>query len=167
MLSIGQAGEWGYRNSSLQVTDFSTGDPSRAAARGGLGAVLGSKKVKAVVIDDAAQKAPYEYVDKEKYDAARKRLVEVITSRPSGFTQVGTISNVDGVGGMGMLPVNNFSGALMDVKQLKKINGDAFMAKLAKNGGKNGPPKTCGPAANDLCAKPVPAPRARHRLPTP
>jgi len=144
VLSIGQAGEWGYRNSSLQVTDFSTGDPSRAAARGGLGALLGSKKIKAVVIDDAATKAPYEYVDKDKYDTARKRLVEVLTSRPSGFTQVGTISNVDGVGGMGMLPVNNFSGALMDVKQLKKINGDAFMAKLAKNGGKNGLPCQAG-----------------------
>lgn len=150
VLSIGQAGERGYRNCTLQVTDASTGHPSRAAARGGMGAVLGSKKIKAVVIDEATTKATFDYADKAKYDAARKRLVEVITSRPSGFTTVGTISNVDMVGGMGLIPVKNFSGELYDIKKLKKINGDAFMAKLKKNGGKNQLP--CQPGCVVRCS---------------
>ncbi len=144
ILSIGLAGERGYRNSSVQVTDASTGHPSRAAARGGMGTVLGAKKIKAVVIDEATNKATFDYADKAKYDAARKKLVDGITSRPSGFTTVGTISNVAMVGGMGLIPVKNFSGELYDSKKLKKINGDAFMAKLKKTGGKNGLPCQAG-----------------------
>ncbi|UCC17219.1 MAG: hypothetical protein JSU58_01335 [Dehalococcoidales bacterium] len=144
ILSIGLAGERGYRNSSVQVTDASTGHPSRAAARGGMGALLGAKKIKAVVVNEAATKATFDYADKAKYDAARKKLVDGITSRPSGFSTVGTISNVDMVGGMGLIPVKNFSGELYDSKKLKKINGDAFMAKLKKTGGKNGQPCQAG-----------------------
>ncbi len=144
IVSIGLAGERGYRNSSVQVTDVSTGHPSRAAARGGMGALLGAKKIKAVVVDEATNKATVDYADKATYDAARKKLVDGITSRPSGFSTVGTISNVDMVGGMGLIPVKNFSGELYDSKKLKKINGDAFMAKLKKNGGKNGQPCQVG-----------------------
>ncbi len=144
ILSIGLAGERGYRNSSVQVTDFSTGHPSRAGARGGMGTVLGAKKIKAIVVDEAADKAGFDYADKAKYDEARKKLVDGITSRPSGFSTVGTISNVDMVGGMGLIPVKNFSGELYDSKKLKKINGDAFMAKLKKNDGKNGLPCQAG-----------------------
>jgi len=144
ILSIGLAGERGYRNSSVQVTDASTGHPSRAAARGGMGTILGAKKIKAVVVDEATNKATYDYADKAKYDAARKKLVDGITSRPSGFSTVGTISNVDMVGGMGLIPVKNFSGELYDSRKLKKINGNAFMAKLKKTGGKNGLPCQVG-----------------------
>src|SRR4030042_1242211 len=144
IVSIGLAGERGYRNSSVQVTDAATGHPSRAAARGGMGALLGAKKIKAVVVDEAATKATFDYADKAKYDAARKKLVDGITSRPSGFSTVGTISNVDMVGGMGLIPVKNFSGELYDSRKLKKINGDAFMAKLKKTGGKNGLPCQAG-----------------------
>lgn len=150
ILSIGLAGERGYRNSSVQVTDASTGHPSRAAARGGMGTVLGAKKVKAVVVAEATNKATFDYADKAKYDAARKKLVDGITSRPSGFSTVGTISNVDMVGGMGLIPVKNFSGELYDSKKLKKINGDAFMAKLKKNGGKNQLP--CQPGCVVRCS---------------
>ncbi len=49
--SIGLAGERGYRNSSIQFTDRE-GHPARAAARGGLGALMGSKGVKAIVFQD-------------------------------------------------------------------------------------------------------------------
>ncbi|MBE3581895.1 MAG: hypothetical protein IMW96_09750 [Thermoanaerobacteraceae bacterium] len=38
-ISIGSAGERLYRSASIQVSEFQTGHPSRAAARGGLGAL--------------------------------------------------------------------------------------------------------------------------------
>ena len=54
------------------------------------------------------------------------------------------------VGGMGLIPVKNFSGELYDSKKLKKINGDAFLAKLKKNGGKNQLP--CQPGCVVRCS---------------
>ncbi len=48
----GPAGEKRCANSSIAVTDME-GRPARHAARGGLGALMGSKRLKAIVIDDA------------------------------------------------------------------------------------------------------------------
>ncbi|MBU2551026.1 MAG: iron-containing alcohol dehydrogenase [Proteobacteria bacterium] len=52
VICIGPAGERLSRAASVSLTDM-YGDPSRNAGRGGLGAVMGSKGLKAVVIDDA------------------------------------------------------------------------------------------------------------------
>jgi aldehyde:ferredoxin oxidoreductase len=49
-ITTGFAGERRYRGASVSLTDI-FGDPSRNAARGGLGAVMGSKGLKAVVLD--------------------------------------------------------------------------------------------------------------------
>ena len=148
--SIGLAGERGYRNCSLQVTDASTGHPSRAAARGGTGAILGAKKVKAIVIQEPASRAGFDYADKAKFDAALKTLVEGLTANPSATTTVGTISVLDMVAPMALTPVKNYSGDIIDAKSLNKINGAAFMKKLAKNGGKNQLP--CQPGCVVRCS---------------
>jgi len=94
VLSIGTAGERGYRNSTVQITDVTSGHPSRAAARGGMGALMGSKKIKAVVVEEAASKQAFKYADKAKFDAANKRLVNATLDPASpmqGFSKVGTI----------------------------------------------------------------------------
>jgi aldehyde:ferredoxin oxidoreductase len=148
--SIGLAGERGYRNCSIQVTDASTGHPSRAAARGGMGALMGAKKIKAVVIDEPATRASFNYADKKKFDAARKSLVEGLTARPSATTTVGTISVIDMVSPMALTPVRNYSGEIIDIKSLNKINGAAFLKKLEKNGGKNQLP--CQPGCVVRCS---------------
>jgi aldehyde:ferredoxin oxidoreductase len=62
--SIGGAGERMYKNSTVQITDNGTNYPCRAAARGGTGAVLGSKKIKAVVLEKAGKRYLPEYVNK-------------------------------------------------------------------------------------------------------
>ncbi|MDH5696658.1 MAG: aldehyde ferredoxin oxidoreductase, partial [Dehalococcoidia bacterium] len=148
VLSIGMAGERGYRNSTVQVTDASTGHPNRAAARGGLGALMGSKKIKAIVIEEPAKKQSFVYADKEKFDEARKKLVKS-TNPNQGFTTVGTIGNVDMTGAMALLPVRNYSGDFFSSERLQKINGQAFMAKLKQNGGKNQLP--CQPGCIVRC----------------
>ncbi len=139
--SIGLAGERGYLNSTVQVTDAATGYPSRAAARGGMGAVMGSKKIKAVVVQPAARKYAFEYADKNKFDAANKRLVNVLlsgTSPMAGLAKFGTISFVANTAAMGIMPVRNYSGEFFDAKRLDKINGAALLKKQEKRGGKNG-----------------------------
>ena len=50
VISTGLAGERKYKGASVSLTDI-FGDPSRNAARGGLGAVMGSKGLKAIIID--------------------------------------------------------------------------------------------------------------------
>ena len=54
ILCCGPAGEWRYKNSSIVSTthDFYP----RTASRGGLGSVMGSKKLKAIVIDDMGER---------------------------------------------------------------------------------------------------------------
>jgi len=51
IIGIGPAGERRYKGASIFLTDM-YGDPSRSAGRGGLGAVMGSKGLKAIIIDD-------------------------------------------------------------------------------------------------------------------
>jgi aldehyde:ferredoxin oxidoreductase len=51
-VTIGPAGERRLAGASIAVTD-PEGRPSRHAARGGLGAVMGAKGLKAIVVDDA------------------------------------------------------------------------------------------------------------------
>jgi aldehyde:ferredoxin oxidoreductase len=53
----GPAGELGFSGASVAFTDEGHRHPARHAARGGLGAVMGSKGLKAVVVDDEGTKA--------------------------------------------------------------------------------------------------------------
>ena len=58
VMSIGPAGEQCLISASIQFAD-PNGRPGRAAGRGGLGAVMGSKGVKAIVVDDkGAERVP-------------------------------------------------------------------------------------------------------------
>lgn len=138
--SIGMAGERGYANSSVQVTDYTTGHPSRAAARGGLGSLMGSKKIKAVVIEEPEKRAAFQFANRDKFMAAAKRLADNLTAEGSmmrATTTVGTINLVEMTGLMAFLPVRNFSGAYFGMDRIRKINGPAFLEKLKANGGKN------------------------------
>jgi len=153
VISIGNAGERGYKNSTVQVTDFTSGHPSRAAARGGLGAVMGSKKIKAIVVEPPATRQAFPYVDKAKFDAANKKLVDATLAEGSfarGFTNIGTINTVGMTGYTGMLPVRNFGGQYFGHERVQKIDGNAFLAKLKESGGRNGVP--CQPGCLVRCS---------------
>ncbi|OGO24390.1 MAG: hypothetical protein A2Z28_01290 [Chloroflexi bacterium RBG_16_51_9] len=152
VLSIGTAGERGYRNSSVQCTDAGSGHPSRAAARGGLGSLMGSKKLKAIVIQPAARRQEFAYADREKFNAANKKIIDLTTADPgpsTSMTKVGTINLIEGFSFQGLLPVHNFSGELFGNENQKKVNGAAFLDKLKQTGGRNGLP--CQPGCTIRC----------------
>ncbi|MDO9533776.1 MAG: aldehyde ferredoxin oxidoreductase C-terminal domain-containing protein [Bacillota bacterium] len=144
VISIGTAGEMQYRNSTLQIIDAATGYPSRAAARGGLGSVMGSKKIKAVVIEKSASPHTFQYADKERYEAVRKKFVD-ITINNEGMTwlrEIGTPAITDITGSTAILPFRNFSGRFND--KVGSIGAEEFLAKLKANGGKSGEPCQTG-----------------------
>ena len=149
-ISIGSAGERLYKNASIQVSEFKSGHPSRAAARGGIGAIMGSKGLKAIVIEEPIEKYKTEYADKEKFDELCLKLNKMAAAGASKdpFSKIGTISTIEVTGANGILPVDNFSGKLF--KDYQEVGANKFMTNLAERGGRN--KLTCQPGCVVQCS---------------
>lgn len=109
-ISIGVAGERGYLNSTVQMTD-PEGRPARAAARGGLGALMGSKRIKAVIIN-TNQKLKASYQNRKKFLESSKGYSKAILENPisgNALPALGTPVLVNATNASGFLPTNNFS----------------------------------------------------------
>lgn len=153
VVSIGAAGERGYKIASLQVTCASTGHPVRAAARGGLGAVMGSKKIKALVIEKAEVRRVFNYIDKKRFMDARMKAVGHIKDNMftgTVFPSMGTPAFTDMTAAMGILAVRNFSGDFFENEKLNNVNSKAFMANIKDRNGKTGVP--CQPGCIVKCS---------------
>jgi len=79
-ISIGTAGEMKMSAASIACTDMEL-RPTRHAGRGGVGAVMGSKRVKVIVLDDTGKKMRSPK-DPEKFKEANKRFVEGLRKHP-------------------------------------------------------------------------------------
>jgi aldehyde:ferredoxin oxidoreductase len=79
-ISIGPAGEMKMNIASIACTDMEL-RPTRHAGRGGVGAVMGSKGVKVIVLDDTgiSMRSPK---DPQKFKDANKRFVDGLTKHP-------------------------------------------------------------------------------------
>jgi aldehyde:ferredoxin oxidoreductase len=64
------------------VSEYNSGHSCRAAARGGLGAVMGTKKIKAMIIEKAAKRYVFPLFDKEAWEKARKRCIDISLTHP-------------------------------------------------------------------------------------
>lgn len=126
VISIGPAGEKRLKAAGVSVTspDFKI----RMAARGGLGAVMGSKNLKAVVIDDT-EAAGVEVNDAAKLKEAAASLSKGILTHPlmEGFRQLGTPLLVILINGIGALPTRNYSTGQFE--EAERISGE-FLAEL-------------------------------------
>lgn len=130
---VGPAGE--YR---LPTANISFKDPEgniRSAGRGGLGAVLGSKKVKALVIDDAG--APGVTIAKpEEFKAAAKAFAKALTTHPvtgQALPAYGTDVLVNIINEAGGLPAKNFTSGRIDWND--KFSGETLNATITERGG--------------------------------
>lgn len=128
VISIGPAGESLLKAASVSVTspDFKI----RMAARGGLGAVMGSKKLKALIIDDAGA-AGVAVNDAAKLKEAAGNLSKGILTHPlmEGLKQLGTPLLVNMINGAGALPTKNYS--LGQFAGAEKISGETMVATMA------------------------------------
>jgi aldehyde:ferredoxin oxidoreductase len=123
----------------LAAANVSIKDPDgniRSAGRGGLGAVLGSKKVKAVVVDDSG--APgVPIADKDAFNAAAKRFGKALLDHPvtgQGLPAYGTDILVNILNEAGGLPTQNFRRGRNE--WANDIGGETMAATIKERGGK-------------------------------
>ena len=134
VMSIGQAGEQRLKAASMQQAD-PKGRPGRAVGRGGLGAVMGSKKIKAIVVDDKGC-ARLPIADPEAFKAANKEWVKILREHPvtgQGLPGLGTAVLVNVINEAGALPTKNFRGGRFDHAQ--DISGEKMVENMEARGG--------------------------------
>jgi len=133
-ISIGQAGEMKLSAASIACTDMEL-RPTRHAGRGGVGAVMGSKHVKVIVLDDTGlhMRQPK---DQEKFREANRVFVEGL--RKHGVTgealpAYGTNVLANILNEAGAYPTYNFKEGTF--AGTSKISGEAEAALEAERGG--------------------------------
>lgn len=134
VMTIGQAGEQRLKAASMQQAD-PKGRPGRAVGRGGLGAVMGSKKIKAIVVDDKGC-ARLPIADPEAFKAANKEWVKILREHPvtgQGLPGLGTAVLVNVINEAGALPTKNFRGGRFDHAQ--DISGEKMVENMEARGG--------------------------------
>ena len=134
VLSIGIAGERKYKGASVSFTDI-FGDPSRNAARGGLGAVMGSKGLKAIVIDPAPA-GQVEIAHPEEFRQIVKSWVDTLKHDVSCslFSRFGTPFAISNSASHGTLPANNYRSGRPD--NFIAVSGNSIQKILFERGGK-------------------------------
>jgi aldehyde:ferredoxin oxidoreductase len=113
----GPVGEYGGLIAGIAFTDKDL-RPSRLSARGGVGAVMGDKKVKAIVVD--LDRIPTLH-DRQKANAAIKDYAKLLQADgivTNFYAKLGTMGMADVQNMMGGLPVRNFSAG-----QLANVSG--------------------------------------------
>jgi len=143
---IGPAGEEKLLIASIAVTDME-GHPCRHAGRGGLGAVLGSKGVKAILFDNKDQDDVH-YVNKDSFKKKASAVSKNLIQTKAGLKRLGTSNLVNLVNSLQGLPTNNFRKGSFE--GVEKINSDALLAKIAERNGKTGHP--CSPGCVIQCS---------------
>ena len=137
IMLIGPAGEQQLASASIQSTDVDK-RPCRAAGRGGMGAVMGAKGLKAIVVSEEGSAADPSS-DSDAFNNAAKVVAKAISKNP--FTgqmlrSVGTAGLVSAVDGMGAFP--SFNATKGQLEGSDKISGETLAATVAERGGRTG-----------------------------
>ena len=129
------------------------GLPSRYAGRGGLGAVMASKGLKFIVVDETG--APgVEILNEEAFNMGVKKLTKALTShdvtKPGGaLNSFGTGVLVNIINEAGGLPQRNFSYGQDD--RSEKVSGEVKAEEIKKRGGVR--PHFCSPGCVIQCSE--------------
>ncbi|SFN05738.1 aldehyde ferredoxin oxidoreductase C-terminal domain-containing protein [Thermodesulforhabdus norvegica] len=133
ILCIGPAGEMGMCAAGIATTDH-TGVQIRYAARGGLGALMGSKGIKAMVFDPKDAPNPVFY-DSVALNRANKELVRLLMEDPKTENRhnFGTPAVLSLCNELGILPTRNFRSGSFE--GALKICGETIAMLIDKRGG--------------------------------
>jgi aldehyde:ferredoxin oxidoreductase len=134
VLCIGPAGEHGLAAASIQSSDVD-GRPCRAAGRGGLGAVMGAKGLKAVIVDQRGKSAD-PIADPKAFKEAVKDVVKIVKADHMSaevMPKLGTAGLVAPVNAMGAFPSYNARKGVLE--GWEKISGEAMAELIKERGG--------------------------------
>jgi len=147
---IGPGGEMQLKAAGIQNLDKDK-VPSRIAARGGLGAVMGSKGLKAIVFDASGCPKP-PIAHPEAYKVAQKEFNAALLAHPQTqtFHDYGTAAMAHMSDGFGGLPTRNFSSGHFE--GVEKISGEFMRELLLKRGGESNPTHPCMPGCSIQCS---------------
>lgn len=149
----GVAGEYGYGNSGIAFNDLGK-RPSRYSGRGGLGAVMASRRLKFIVLDSkGAPGVPI--ANQGLFDQGAKKLAEAlrehaITKPKGGLNTYGTAVLVNIMNEAGGLPTRNFSSGRFE--GAAKIAGEAIFEGVKNRLGKEVYNHACSPGCIIQCS---------------
>lgn len=151
--SIGIAGEHRMPAAGICFNDQNS-RPSRYAGRGGLGAVMGSKGLKFIVVDDTGAE-DIVIADQEVFDGGRKKMAAALTehaiTKPQGaLNSYGTAVLVNIINEAGALPTNNFRFGRFD--GAAKIAGEAIFEGNKERTGSELYNHACSPGCIIRCS---------------
>ena len=132
IITIGPAGEM-----KLSAANISIKDPDshlRSSGRGGLGAVMGSKRVKCIIIEPTDAKV--EIVDQEKFTEANRAFTKALVDNPisQALGTYGTNVLVNIINEAGALPTRNFTSGQFDGHE--EISGETMHDIIVEREGK-------------------------------
>lgn len=151
IICIGPAGEMMMAGAGISTNDME-GHPGRYAGRGGLGAVLGSKRIKAIVVDSKKTfDAPVK--DLESFKAAAKKFTEIIQTHPvtaQTLPSYGTAALINVINEAGGLPTRNFKKGRFDLAS--ETGGEKIAETVTRRGGKGKMGHACHPGCVIRCS---------------
>jgi aldehyde:ferredoxin oxidoreductase len=150
---VGVAGDRGYGDSGIVFNDLAN-RPSRYAGRGGVGAVMGSKGLKFIVIDRQGS-PPLTLADKSLFDQGRKKMIDAlrthdITKPKGGLNTYGTAVLINIMNEAGGLPTRNFASGRFE--GAPKIAGEAIFEGNKQRLGKELYNHACSPGCIIQCS---------------
>jgi aldehyde:ferredoxin oxidoreductase len=141
-ISIGPAGEMKMAAASVAFTDMEQ-RPTRHAGRGGVGAVMGAKGIKVIVVDDAGT-SMRQAKDADKFKEANKEFAAGLRKHPvtgQGLPAYGTNVLTNVVNEAGGYPTHNFSSG--QFAGAAKISGETQAELENTRGGEGSATQGC------------------------
>ncbi len=132
IMTIGPAGEMKMLSANISIKDPDA--HLRSNGRGGLGAVMGSKQVKCIIIEPTDAKV--EIVDQEKFKEANRTFTKALVDNPisQALGTYGTNVLVNIINEAGALPTKNFTGGQFDGHE--EISGETMHDIIVEREGK-------------------------------
>jgi len=151
---IGPAGEMCLGAAAIATTDR-TGAQARFAARGGLGAVMGSKGIKAIVFDDSGAH-PERAQDPEGLTEAGRELWQILHDDPKTQNRhdFGTPAVLSICDSLGILPTRNFQTGHFE--EFEAISGERVADLIVGRGGEGERGLLCVRGCNIQCSNVFP-----------
>ncbi|WP_448874531.1 aldehyde ferredoxin oxidoreductase family protein [Desulfobulbus propionicus] len=147
VITIGPAGEMRMCAANISVKDPDS--HLRSNGRGGLGAVMGSKKIKFIAVEPTSQKV--EIADPEAFRAANRTFAKALVDNPisKALAQYGTNVLVNIINEAGGMPTKNFTKGQFEGHEA--ISGETMYDTIVARGGK--PKHNCHPGCVIQCSQ--------------